>query len=167
LAAKYFVMGKWAENIITDIDQKLENVREQDLRFFRIEEFKRNVARVDDFAKSCPDCKRMQSDIDDVVQSIDEAVKTPGRKRRAYDRTISRLSKHIQKEHGFYPPYYFSYVYALIGLIGGAVLGYFLFAIKPELKIEMFSIGIAVGLVSTYILGTGKDKKIRSEKKLM
>jgi len=160
-------MEKWSEKINQEIDQKLEKTREQDLRFFRIEEFKRNISRVDDFHSTCADCKRFQTDISEVVDSIGEAIKTPGRNRRQYDKLISRLSKHIKKEHKFYPPYYFSYVYALIGLIGGAILGLFLFGLKPELKVEMFSIGIATGLVLSYILGSIKDHRIRSEKKLM
>ena len=160
-------MGKWAETINQEIDQKLEKAREQDLRFFRIDEFKRNIGRVDDFSATCADCKRFQTEIAEAVSSIEEAVKTPGRKRRQYDKLISKLSKHIQKEHKFYPPYYFSYVYALIGLVAGAILGFFLFSLKPELKVEMFSIGIAIGLVLSYILGSIKDRKIRSEKKLM
>ncbi len=160
-------MGKWAEDIIIDIDQKLEKVREQDLRFFRIEEFKRNINRVEEFASSCAECKRFKTDINEAVQTIDEAVKVPGRKRRAYDRTISRLSKHIQKEHGFYPPYYFSYLYAVFGLIGGALLGYLLYLSNPAHILEMYSIGIAAGLLVSYFFGFRKDKKIRSEKKLM
>ena len=160
-------MGKWSTEIGKEIDQKLEKTREQDLRFFRIDEFKRNISRVDEYYSGCADCKRIQSDIIETVKSIDEAVKSPGRKRREYDRLISRLSKHIQKEHKFYPPFYFSYMYALIGLIGGAVLGYLLFLIKPEHKIEMLSIGISAGLILSYILGTIKDRKIRTNKKIM
>lgn len=166
-AANYRIMGKWAKNITLEIDQKLEKSRIQDLRFFRIDEFKRNIERVDEFTMTCPDCRRFRTDIDETVQSIDEAVKTPGRERRDYDRLINQLSKHIKKEHGFYPPFYFSYVYALIGMIGGAALGYVLFIIKPDYRIEMFSIGISVGLIISYILGTIKDKKIRLQKKLM
>lgn len=160
-------MGKWAEKLTLEIDQKLEKTREQDLRFFRIDEFKRNIGRVDDYAASCADCKRIQTEIDDVIKSIEEAVQTPGRKRRDYDMLIGRLSKHVQKEHKFYPPYYFSYVFALFGLIGGALLGYVLVLVKPELRIEMFSIGISIGLIVSYFLGSWKDKKIRSQKKLM
>ena len=160
-------MGKWAESINLEIDQKLEKTREQDLRFFRIDEFKRNVARVEEFMPACADCKRIQTEINEGVKTIDEAVKTPGRQRREYDRLISRLSKHIQKEHGFYPPFYFSYVYALLGLIGGVALGYLLFLVLAENKVEMFSIGISAGLVITYVFGSIKDRKIRSQKKLM
>lgn len=160
-------MGKWSAKINKDIDQKLENIREQDLRFFRIDELKRNIERVNEFSSSCPDCRRIQTDIEEVVLSIDEAVKVPGRKRREFDRLISRLSKHIQKEHNFYPPFYFSYVYALIGLIGGFILGYLLFVIRPEHKVEMFSIGISAGLVISYIFGNIKDRKIRTNKRIM
>lgn len=166
-AANLHDMGKWAEKINLEIDQKLEKTRLQDLRFFRIDEFKRNISRVEEFAPTCADCKRIQTEISEAVNSIEEAIKSPGRNRRKYDKLIGRLSKHIQKEHGFYPPYYFSYVYALIGIVGGVILGYLLFLIKPELRFEMFSIGISVGLVVSYILGSIKDGKIRSQKKLM
>ncbi len=166
-AANYRSMEKWAEKLTLEIDQKLEKSRVQDLRFFRIDEFKRNVERVEKFSSSCADCKRFKTEISESVQNINEAIKTPGRERRGYDRLINRLSKHIRKEHGFYPPFYFSYVYALFGIIGGALLGYLLVLVKPELRIEMFSIGISVGLIISYILGSTKDKKIRLQKKLM
>lgn len=160
-------MGKWSDKINQEIDQKLENTREQDLRFFRIDEFKRNIIRVDEFTSSCPDCKRMQIDIAEVVQSVDEAVKVPGQTRREFDRLISRLSKHMQKQHGFYPPFYFSYIYALYGLLGGAAVGYLLWQIIPEHPFEMMGIGISAGLVISYILGNIKDRKIRTNKKIM
>jgi hypothetical protein len=39
--------------------------------------------------------------------------------------------------------------------------------IDPEIKLELFCLGIAIGLLPTYVLGYLKDKKIRSQKKLM
>lgn len=160
-------MEKWSAQINKDIDQKLEKAREQDMRFFRIDEFKRNIERVDEFSTNCPACKHEQINIAEAVQYIGEAVHVPGRKRREFDRLIARLSKHMRTEHGFYPPFYFSYVYALFGLIGGAVLGYLLLLFFTNNKMVMFGIGISAGLVVMYVLGSFKDRKIRSQKKLM
>jgi len=160
-------MKSWSSEIHNTIDSKLESSRDKDILFFRINEFKRNISRVDEFSASCPTCKKEMINISEVVQKIDEAVNTPGKTRREYDRLISRLSKHMQKEHGFYAPYYHSYVYALFGIIGGFILGSILYLILPQYQLEMFVIGISVGLIVSYILGSTKDKKVRSEKKLM
>ena len=160
-------MEAWSSEINKTIDIKMESARDKDILFFRIKEFKRNVARVDEFSASCPTCKKEMIDIAEVVENIDEAINTPGKKRREYDRLISRLSRHMQKEHGFFSPYYFSYLYALYGTIGGSALGLLLLKLNPQYKLEMFVIGISVGLIVSYILGSTKDKKVRSEKKLM
>jgi len=56
-------MENWAEEINAKIDVSLEKSREKDLRFFRIDEFKRNITRVDEFSKSCPFCNKHKIDI--------------------------------------------------------------------------------------------------------
>lgn len=160
-------MGNWSEEITAKIDEKLQDARDKDIIFFRIKEFKRNVARVDDFSTSCPSCKKEMIDIAEVVESIDVAVDVPGRKRREYDRLISRLARHMRQEHGFYAPYYFSYIYALYGAIAGSALGFLFMKLQPLHKLEMFAIGISIGLVVAYFAGNVKDKKVRNDNKLM
>lgn len=160
-------MGKWAEGLNSEIESKLGEAREKDIRFFRIEEFKRNIIRTDDFSGSCSFCKKQKINIVKTTEAIDVAVFVPGKIRREYDRLISRLSKHMQKEHGFYAPYYFSYHYSFFGIIIGLIIGYILKEINPIYPLEMLSIGFALGLIPFYIWGYFKDKKIRSEKRLM
>lgn len=160
-------MNSFSEELKTQIDEKLQGVNEKDIRFFRIDEFKRNLVRVDSFAKTCPTCKKELQNIQESIESIDEAINKVGKKRRDYDRLISRLSKHIRKEHGFYTPYYFTYYYSFFGLLVGSIVGYLLMQINSEFKLELFCLGIAIGLLPTYVLGYLKDKSIRSQKKLM
>lgn len=160
-------MKNWAKELNKIIDAKLEGIRDKEIRFFRIEEFKRNIERVDAFSESCKFCEQQKTNISEVVEKIDEAINVPGNTRRAYDRLISRISKHIQKEHGFYPPYYFSYSYSFVGIVAGLIVGYILMKIQPSLWIEMLSVGFIAGLFPGYIWGTVKDKKIRTEKRLM
>lgn len=160
-------MENWAKQTNTTIDAKTDGVRDKEIIFFRIAEFKRNISRVDSFSKSCPDCLRHKMAITEISDQIDDALYFPGKTRRKYDGLISNLSKHMQKDHGFYAPYYFSYTYSFIGITLGLIIGFILFKIYPELWIEMFSLGFTVGLIPSYIFGFAKDKKIRSEKKLM
>lgn len=160
-------MENWKDLIIKNIDNKLEGTREKDIRFYRIDEFKRNIARVDSFSKSCPFCQQQKIPVSEITDKIDEAINVPGKSRREFDRLISRLSKHIQKEHGFYAPYYFSYYYSFFGIVIGLIIGFILIKINPTLWVEMLSIGFMIGLIPSYIWGFIKDKKIRSEKRLM
>ncbi|MDX8338647.1 hypothetical protein SLH46_05605 [Draconibacterium sp. IB214405] len=160
-------MGNWSENLIEKIDEQLASANDKDLRFFRIDEFKRNISRVDEYSASCPDCKKAQIDIAEAVKTIDKAVNNVGKQRRDYDRLITRLSKHMQKEHGFYAPYYFTYLISFFGIIAGSILGYLLMQLNADLKLELFLIGFSIGLLPTYVWGHLKDKKIRKDKKLM
>ena len=120
-------MENWAEQINSRIDINLKKSREKDLRFFRIDEFKRNVTRVGEFSASCSICNKTKIDIAESSETITEAVNVPGHARREFDRLISRLSKHMRKEHGFYPPYYYSYTYSFIGIVFGLVIGFILY----------------------------------------
>ena len=160
-------MGKWAEQIISKIDVNLEKSREKDIRFFRVDEFKRNITRIDDFSGSCSFCLKHKIDIAGQVETIYEAIEVPGKSRREYDRLISRLSRHMQKEHGFYAPFHFSYLYAFIGILSGLVTGFILYKLFPVYGEAMFLVCLATGIIVTYIAGNRKDSKIRTAKKIM
>lgn len=160
-------MENWHETIIEKIDTKLGGTSEKEIRFYRIDEFKRNISRINEFSTSCSICQQQKISITEIAENIDKAIHVPGKTRREYDRLISQLSKHIRKEHGFYAPYYFSYLFSFFGITIGLFIGYLLMKIKPELWIEMISIGFIIGLIPSYIWGSIKDKKIRSEKRLM
>ncbi len=160
-------MENWADELNQQIDFNLKKVREKDLRFFRIDEFKRNIERTDEFSARCKFCLHQKGAIPAAVESLEEAVEVPGKKRREYDKLISRLSKHMQKEHGFYPPYYFSYLFAFLGLITGFCISYLLATLLPDYSETMYLLGFALGIVAAYFWGSHKDKKVRSLNKIM
>lgn len=160
-------MENWSEQIISSIDTKLTGVREKDLRFFRIEEFKRNIRRTEAFAGKCLYCREQKPTIEKTISFIDNAVQVPGKDRRDYDRLISRLSSHMQNNHGFFAPYYFTYLYSFFGMLGGLVSGYLFMKIFPEQNWMVLSAGFVAGLFAGHFWGSIKDKKIRKEKRLM
>ena len=160
-------MANWADKLNSKIDVKLEKSREKDIRFFRIDEFKRNIERVDGFSNSCPFCLKHKIDISEAVETIHEAVEVPGKQRRDFDRLISRLARHMQKEHGFYAPFYFSYLYAFIGISVSLIFGYILYKMFPVYGEVLLLASIMVGIIAAYLSGSIKDGKIRSANKLM
>lgn len=160
-------MGNWATKTKQTIDDKLKGTKDKEIRFYRVDELKRNIERVDSFSKSCPFCQKQKIDITAIVENIDEAIHVPGQTRRDYDRLISRLSMHMQKTHGFFTPFHFVYLYSFFGMVAGLVLGYLLLRLFPAYDWTMLAIGFSIGLVTGYIWGNIKDNKIRANKKLM
>jgi hypothetical protein len=160
-------MEDWSKQVILQLDKKLQGIKQRDLRFFRMEEFKRNIERVDDFSKNCPACEKEKLSIAEITEKINEAIQVPGKSRREYDRIISRLSTHMQKVHGFFPPFYFTYLFSFFGMIAGVLFGYLLMKIFPAWNWIMLSSGFVAGLLAGYVWGTRKDAKVRMQKKLM
>lgn len=160
-------MKNWATHTEEKIRAKLEGTKDKELRFFRIEELIRNIHRTELYARDCTFCSAHKTEIETVVEKIDEAVHVPGQARREYDRLIGRIASHMQKSHGFYAPYYYSYLYSFFGMTAGLLAGYILMRLLPEFDWVMLSAGFASGLIAGNILGARKDRKVREEKKLM
>lgn len=160
-------MKDWAEQMNLQLDEKMQGIKQRDLRFFRIEEFKRNIIRVGVFSENCSVCEKEKLNIADIGRRIDEAIKVPGQSRREYDRVIGRLSSHMQKVHGFFPPFYYTYLFSFFGMVAGLLLGYLLMKIFPAWNWIMLASGFVAGLLAGYVWGNKKDAIIRSQKKLM
>lgn len=160
-------MGIWEDKINSKIDVNPEKSREKDLMFFWVDEFKRNINRIDDFSGSCSFCQKNKIDVTEQVETISEAIEVPGKSRREYDSLISRLARHMQKEHGFYAPFHFSYLYAFVGILTGSITGFILYKLFPVDGEILFLICLATGIIVAYITGNRKDSQIRTAKKIM
>lgn len=160
-------MEDWTTQMVLQVDEKLKDARPADLRFFRVDEFKRNIRRTDDNARSCPDCNREKINIAQVVKKIEEAINVPGQARREYDRLINRMAAHMQKQHGYHTPYYFTYRFAFYGLVAGMAAGLLLMAAFSDMNWALFPAGTSLGLLAGYLHGGTKDRKIREKNMLM
>lgn len=160
-------MNDWAENIGKEIDNNLNGLKDRDIRFFRIDELKRNIERADRFSDECGDCKRLKTEISETAPHIREAVEFPGKERRRLDKLVSSLLAHMRKTHGFFPPWYHNYLWSFWGIVAGIALGAIFYIIIPGKRIEIPAFCFAAGLLIGQLIGGSKDRKIRREKKLM
>lgn len=156
-------MNDWAEIV----DNSLNGLKERDIRFFRIDELKRNIERTNRFSDECDDCKKLEIEISETIPHIREAVEFPGKERRRLDKLVSSLSAHMRKSHGFYPPWYFNYLWSFWGIVAGIAIGAILYFVIPGKRIEIAALCFAIGLLTGQIIGGSKDRKIRRENRLM
>lgn len=160
-------MQNWADNILKDMEQRLSGSREKDLRFFRIDELRRNIRRVDEFAHICDICRHLKLETETALVYVNEAVNVPGPHRRELDRLVARLARHILKAHKFYPPWYFNYLYSLYGIATGTLAGFLLVMAIPSKPWELLAAGFVTGIIAGQFLGGRKDRKVRGDKRLM
>jgi len=160
-------MENWAEKTIQVMNTKMEGTRERELRFFRLDELKRNIHRIGQFGSNCPVCEDFKAEVEAVFEHVNEAVNVPGPERRELDRLIFRLSNHMLKEHDFYPPNHYYYLYSVAGVIGGALAGFLLMEWFTATKWYLPAAGLVVGFFAGMISGIMKDRRIKRERKMM
>ena len=154
--------------LISDIEEKLAGTEERKLRFFRLEELKRNIIRLGKYGAECEICPQFIPETESLTSHICEAVNVPGNERRELDRLIFRLSHHMIRHHGYYPAYYFGFRYSILGIFAGMVAGFLLSKVIStgnEMLLPMA--GLVTGLFTGQILGRIRDKKVRDSGKVM
>lgn len=160
-------MEHWEDIAISKMEKQLAGVNEKDLRFFRIEELRRNIRRTGKFATTCRRCQQTKGEVESALAHINEAVSVPGQYRREVDRLITCLANHMMKEHGFYPPWHFNYLYSFLGMVAGTLVSFAAVMILPGKPWELLAAGFAAGLITGQVAGGRKDRKIREDNKLM
>lgn len=160
-------MESWEDTVLKGMEESLTGTREKDLRFFRIEELQRNIRRVGEFSAHCPHCRHFKHDIQTTLVHVNEAVNVPGQHRKELDRLIARLSRHMMKLHGFYPPYHYNYLYSFYGMLAGSLIGLAAVILTPGNRWELMIAFIAAALITGQVIGSKKDRIVRTAGKIM
>jgi len=161
-------MSDWYNQYEKNIFSSLKDEKNRDIRFFRIEEMLRMAERTDKYAPSCKKCQSFKNRLNEISMSIKKAVRYPGKERKELDLLQSEMSAHMKKIHGFYPPYYFSYLYSAIGILIFMIIAVIVYLIFPSFSIwNILSISFAAGVITGQITGNKKDNRIKKEGKIL
>ncbi|MGQ7867958.1 hypothetical protein [Sunxiuqinia sp. sy24] len=161
-------MTEWSQRIAAQIEQELKGTKESDLRFMRVAEYLRMLTQIDEFSDSCPHCSQLKAEIEKEANTIRQAVTQVGRERRSYDKHIDKLARHLKKEHGFYPPYFYTYSYSFSYTAVAGLVGFLISLLFPSIDRWFFlTPGIVIGLLAGQFVGNRKDARIRSMNKLL
>ena len=160
-------MDKWEKRILNEMDLSLKGTKEKDLRFFRIDELQRNIARIGEFSSACNGCKLLKIDIETALVHMNEAVNVPGPHRRDLDRLTVRIGRHMMKNHHIYPPWHFNYLYSFYGIVAGSLIGLMLVFLFPGETWEFLAAGFVAGLIAGQLAGGKRDREIRNSNRLM
>jgi len=161
-------MDNWYPGFEKIVVGQLKSAKESDLRFFRIEEYLRNAERVDRYAHGCRECYTFRTEMEEMKEQVGAAVAYPGRERRKLDGLQSKVNGHMRQVHGYYPPYYHTYMQSVYWTIGFMLAAFLLTYMFTEVdKAVFYSPAFAIGVVIGQIVGGRKDRKIRDSKKIL
>jgi len=161
-------MSDWYNQYEKNIFSSLKDEKNRDIRFFRIEEMLRIAERTDKYAPSCEKCQSFKNRLNEEQKSLKKAVQYPGKERKELDKLQIEMSAHMRKVHGFYPPYYFSYLYSAIGILIFMAITFIMYLIFPSLSLlNIMAVAFAAGVIIGQITGHKKDNKIKKEKKIL
>ncbi len=155
------------DGLISTMEEQLAGAEEKKLRFFRLDELKRNIRRIGHYAPACEVCHLFYPEAEATATHIGEAVNVPGVERRELDRLIFRLSNHMMKDHGYFPKYHFRYRFTIIGIFAGVLAGILLYALFPSTGWILPAAGLIAGLVTGQVMGRMRDRKIKAQNKVM
>ena len=162
------VMDNRADEILRNMDQKLEGTPQEKLFFFKVDELRRNITRLGEFAPDCEVCDHFFPEAEGMAERIGDALAVQGEDRRELDRLIFRLSNHMMKAHGFFPRNQFTFRYSVWGLLLGLTAGIILSeSFQPALWYAMPAVGLIAGWIAGQLAGRLRDRKIREAGKVM
>lgn len=161
-------MENWYPEFEKSLVSQLQQAKPSDLRFFRMEEFFRNAERIGSLAATCRQCESLRLELDQLKSEVGKAVMNPGPERRRLDGLQSRINDHLRKRHGFYPPYYHSYMQSVYWTLSLMALAFVLTYLFPGLdKAVFYSPAFAVGVITGQVIGGKRDRKIRENNKTL
>ncbi len=154
---------------LSDLSIKLEHNRDKlslkDDRFLQINLFNNLMSKVDIYSNNCEKCKKFKIEIENYVDNL-KAVSISTAKQKEYEKFLTELKLHLEKEHKIYPARYFNSIFSFAGMLTGAAIGAGIgYLINPKFLWSGILIGWTTGLLLGKILGIKKDKKLRNQNK--
>jgi len=161
-------MSDWYHKYEEKVFNLLKNEKNRDIRFFRIEEMLRMAERADKYSLTCKECLSLKNRLDQGEASLKKAVQYPGEERKKLDNLQTEMASHMKKIHGFYPPYYFSYLYSTIGILLFMVIAFIFYLFFPSFSLwNILSVAFSAGVIIGQITGHKKDNHIKREGKML
>ena len=148
----------WYHRTVKAINLHKDTFSKKDSKKYKLDLLLRLVKRVDEFSATCGECQMFQPEITKLTESLYYVSNISKEERKSYFKTISNITKHLQKKHKLVTAEQYMGMWTGIGIAIGAALG----AIFDNPGAGT-AIGIAIGLA----IGRYMDNKAKKEGKFI
>ncbi len=144
----------WYDSIGKEISFHKVALSEKDYKKYKLDLLLRMAKRVADFSPECGECQTFQPEITKLTQDVSNLSLMSKESRKSYFKTISKITKHLQKHHKLVT----GGQYLGIGMVIGAGIGIALGA-----SLENSGVGVALGITIGVAVGSALDAKAKKQ----
>ena len=148
----------WYNRTVKAINLHKDTFSKKDSKKYKLDLLLRLTKRVDEFSATCGECQTFQPEITKLAEGLYYVFNISKEERKSYFKTISNITKHLQKKHKLVTEGQYMGMWTGIGIAIGAALG----AIFDNPGAGT-AIGIAIGLA----IGRYMDNKAKKEGKFI
>jgi hypothetical protein len=145
---------EWYRNLEIEAASAKARIGDADSRDYHLDRLLKIARRVDEFAPTCPKCKILQPEIDQMLRDlVANAPQIPIQQKRKFFGGMESVYSHLKKTHGLISEGQNVGLWLAIGTAFGVALGAALQ--NPAIGIP---IGVVLGLAVGYILDARAKK---------
>jgi len=157
--------SSWLSDLLIKLEHNRESLSLKDDRFLQINLFNNLITKIDNYSDTCEKCKNYKIDIENYIENL-KAISISTQKQKDYEKFLTELKLHLEKEHKIYPARYFNSIFSFAGMLTGAAIGALTgYLINPKFLWSGILIGWTTGLLMGKIIGIKKDKKLQQQNK--
>ncbi len=157
---------RWSDQIAEKIDNNANQyLSVRDYRFYQIEKLKR-IALLIERQSDCSFCENLKQELEQIVDEMNRLINQSGTNRSEYENRVEALVQHLNKQHGVYRMYHFTYRYSTYAILISIAVGVLLsFVVFQQLNGTLFLVCVGLGILIGNILGAKKDNICKKEKR--
>ncbi len=153
--------NSWHIQIFNILEKKKESLEPGDFKFYNIAHFPLLAKYTEIHAKKCKECSDNTILLNEIVDSLPEALNTNASDRKLFETKKTKIENHLKKAHNMRFPGLYTSLLSLIGILIGFLISLALnYIFRNPLLNDLTLISLAVGLVGGVFVGRLFDKNI-------
>ena len=151
--------NNWLDGIKKQVAPLKGILSDKDYKKFKLDTLLCIAERLTQFSHECGQCHMLQQDVTTLAQNVNNLVySTDKEKRKAYQKSMSRITGHLQKQHKLVTEGYYTGIMTAMGSAVGVTLG---------AALGNVGTGISIGTILGTVIGATLDVKARKEGRIL
>ena len=152
----------WLANFYQSLEQKKDKMHPSDFRFYNIARLPILANKTLKYSDTCPTCKLNIKLLEELVDELPECLNQKNT-RKKFETKKENIVSHMVNVHKLKFATYYTSLFTLIGSAAGGLLWFILtFLVNGKLA-NISLIFVVIGMISGYLIGNIKDKKVYKE----
>ncbi|MBC8421358.1 MAG: hypothetical protein H8E04_00645 [Actinobacteria bacterium] len=144
----------WFDNISEEIDRQKQKFSPGEYKVYKFDLLIRISKRLNDFFPDCMDCQNMKREVEIIICSLDNLVRSSREEQKNYFNAIDNMVKHLKEKHNLISEGQNLALWLPLGVGIGLPLG---------IPMGNIALGIPIGLAIGVAIGVSLDAKAKRE----